>query len=255
MDINCIYEKAKEFTDTSLLNKVREMNGLIIYASPLLAAASATDELWEKLKDPAIIGAKHMSPTEWLPGAKSVIVYFLPFSPKVRQANRADGAPAPEWLYGRYEGEIFNVALRQFIAAEIEKAGGQAIVPILDQRFKVEAFRSNWSERHAAFIAGLGTFSLNKSIITECGAAGRVGTIITDMAFAPTGRKYTLYDEYCTKCGACIKRCPAECITLQGKDNTVCSQYLDQTLAMYKPRYGCGKCQTKVPCENRRPKK
>ena len=152
----------------------------------------------------------------------------------------------------RLKDEAFHF---RSIAAEIEKAGGQAIVPVLDQRFKVEAFRSNWSERHAAFIAGLGTFSLNKSIITECGAAGRVGTIITDMAFEPTGRNYTLYDEYCTKCGACIKRCPVECITLQGKDNTVCSKYLDQTLAMYKPSYGCGKCQTKVPCENKRPKK
>ena len=33
----------------------------------------------------------------------------------------------------------------------------------------------------------------------------------------------------------------------------MCKTYLDQTLALYSPPYGCGKCQTRVPCEGRVP--
>jgi len=58
---------------------------------------------------------------------------------------------------------------------------------------------------------------------------------------------------YCRNCGACIERCPCGAITPQGKDNQVCKTYLDQTLALYSPPYGCGKCQTRVPCEGRVP--
>lgn len=38
---------------------------------------------------------------------------------------------------------------------------------------------SNWSERHAAYVAGLGTFSLNDALITVNGIAHRVGSILS----------------------------------------------------------------------------
>lgn len=57
-------------------------------------------------------------------------------------------------------------------------------------------------------------------------------------------------------CGACIRRCPAEAITMEkGKDHTVCEPWLTRTAQLYAPRYGCGKCQTKVPCESQIPVK
>jgi len=35
---------------------------------------------------------------------------------------------------------------------------------------------SSWSERHAAYAAGLGTFSLNDALITPKGIAHRLGS-------------------------------------------------------------------------------
>ena len=35
---------------------------------------------------------------------------------------------------------------------------------------------SAWSERHAAYVAGLGTFSLTRALISERGMAGRYGS-------------------------------------------------------------------------------
>ena len=76
----------------------------------------------------------------------------------------------------------------------------------------LEPYASNWSERHVAYVCGLGTFGLSKGLITERGMAGRFGSIVTDAELAPTPRKYSDPFEYCTKCGACQFRCPAKAI-------------------------------------------
>jgi hypothetical protein len=226
---------------------------LRIYDLPLFAVADAQDPLWERLKQPQVIGPRHRSPEQWLPGARSVISYFLPFSARVRQANRGQGVTATEWIYGRWEGDSCNVALAQCLAGLLESAGSRAVAPMADPRFQVVDLRSNWSERHAAFVAGLGTFSLTRSLITRLGAAGRFGSVITDTEFQPTARAYEGVSEYCGACGLCIERCPCRAVDRSGKDNQVCKAYLDTTRVLYAPRYGCGKCQTGVPCEGRIP--
>ena len=65
----------------------------------------------------------------------------------------------------------------------------------------------------------------------------------------------TELENYCTKCGACIKRCPVNAISLEkGKNNVLCSGFLDRVLEKAGiPYYGCGKCQVGVPCEKRAP--
>ncbi|MGB8886976.1 MAG: hypothetical protein WCC87_09655 [Candidatus Korobacteraceae bacterium] len=239
----------EHFVLTSPENIVPELGAMRIFERPWLAVASADDLLWETLKQPEVVGAQHRSPAEWLAGARSIISCFFPFAERIRAANRLPGEPAQEWLYGRYEGAAFLDAACAFLRDAVQQAGGQAVAPSLDDRFAVVDLRSNWSERHAAFIAGLGTFSLNRSLITEAGSAGRLGSVIADVALKPTPRAYTEFDEYCNHCGACLKRCPPHAINENGKDNAVCAQYLKETKTRYQPRYGCGKCQTGLPCE------
>ena len=115
--------------------------------------------------------------------------------------------------------KCFNQALRNFIVDMVAKAEGQAVAPVLDKRFAVINRRRNWSERHVAFIAGLGTFSLSRSLITSLGSAGRFGSVVVDFELTPTQRLYQEIDEYCLKCGACIDRCPPRAISENGKDN------------------------------------
>ncbi len=250
MDLEEMMRLASEFAEQSPLNRVEELGIKRIYDIPLMGAAKADDVLFEKLKEHEVLGGHYLLPQEWLPGAKTVISYFLPYSWDIREANRSPGLPAKKWLYGRIEGEAFNNALRSLLVEELKKAGNQAVAPTLDPRFKVENKRSNWSERHVAFIAGLGTFGLNKSLITERGCAGRYGSIIADVEMAITPRSYEGLYEYCNYCYACIERCPAEAISEEGKCNNTCSEYLNTEIRpRYVPRYGCGKCQTAVPCE------
>jgi epoxyqueuosine reductase len=135
----------------------------------------------------------------------------------------------------------------------VEGVGGYTVAPALDRRFAVANRRSNWSERHVVFVAGLGTFSLSRSMITSLGSAGRFGSVVVDIELQPNVRGYQNIDEYCVKCGVCIERCPPRAISKEGKDNTICSYYVEEMKVKYAPRYGCGKCQTAVPCESRNP--
>lgn len=62
-------------------------------------------------------------------------------------------------------------------------------------------------------------------------------------------------------CGKCISRCPVGAITEAGKDKPTCYKHLFQTTKDYVKSeygfdgYGCGLCQTGVPCESKIPRK
>lgn len=111
-----------------------------------------------------------------------------------------------------------------------------------------------WSERHAAYVCGLGTFGLSKGLITEKGMAGRFSSLITDAPLEADTREYTgLYDN-CIGCGACVRRCPVRAIDPQtGKNHSVCFMNIGRSKILRYPRYGCGLCQSAVPCENTKP--
>lgn len=238
-----------------------------IYDEPLIGFASAEDTLFEEFKKPEIIGPWHMSPREWLGGAKCVVSLFYPFSEDVRSAHRnSTESIAFEWLWARVEGQALLDSMMKQALQELEAAGIKAVVPAIDSRFKAmqggkggikgfaeineNFFGSTWSERHAAYVCGLGTFGLSKGLITEKGIAGRFASIIIDLELEADVRPYTGIYDYCTRCGACIRRCPVAAISLEkGKDHNICGPWVDQSKEIYAPRYGCGLCQTAVPCE------
>lgn len=249
-----ILQIIEEFLRESELNKVPELRLPRIFEDPVIGIADAEDPLFLKLKEPGVISPAHLTPAEWLSGAKTVISYFLPFSQKVREANYSDGLPALEWVYGRWEGEMCNNQVRRLLVDELEKSGQKAIAPALDSGFRVVERKSNWSERHAAYIAGLGTFGHGRSLITLKGCAGRFGSVITTLKIEPTIRRHDLFHTYCESCLSCVDRCASGAIRPEGKNIPVCSDYQDNIIKpKFDPRHGCGKCQTALPCEDRIP--
>jgi len=254
-----IIEKITEFVDNDQSNTLPAHNNMKIYGSPLVGFASAEDAYFKEFQKPGIVGTNFILPEEWLPEAKSVISYFLPFTKEIRDSNRKPGLPSEEWVSARIDGESFNNKLRAFLALLLKDLNSDAVAPTMDPRFKVVEKISNWSERHIAFVAGLGTFGLHRALITSMGTAGRLGSVITTLNLDPTPRAYTQYFEYCSyltggKCGACIKRCPPAAITKEGKDHKVCGDYMDKEIQpIFTPRYGCAKCNINVPCEYKIP--
>ena len=241
--------------------------GLVLFDEPLFGISDAADPLYLKFKEKEVIGDNFMLPSEWLPEARSVIALFLPFSEAVKRSNRGDPeTTSPEWLHGRIEGQAFvNELTRRFLAF-FERRGIKACVPSLDPRFAVRTtvlpaddpkglhIASNWSERHIAYASGLGTFCLTRGLISAKGVAGRYASIIVSEAYEADERPYTGVYDWCIMCGACISRCPAGAISLDGgKNQAKCKEWMDLMKIRYSPRYGCGKCQVGVPCESRIP--
>ncbi|HET6418760.1 MAG TPA: epoxyqueuosine reductase [Geobacteraceae bacterium] len=247
-------------------------NGGPYFEAPLVGFASAVDPLFDRYK--SIIGEYHLTPSQlmesafdsWAGGEGTVICWILPIAASTLASNRGQKRwPSREWAYTRAYGEAFNNRLRENMARFLADMGRRAMAPLLDKAWRVVETdagpSSNWSERHAAFAAGLGTFSLNDGFITEKGMAHRCGSVITDLVLPPTPRPYEGRAEYCLfhrdgTCGACIARCPADAISRDGHDKKKCYfySYKEITTAVGKEygvdAIGCGLCQTGVPCES-----
>lgn len=246
------------------------------FEEPSVHVAAAADDFFLKFKE--IIGPFHWTPDEALKRkfpeaeAKSVIVWVLPVNRDARETNRAERLrPSVEWAAVRSFGELLNEEMCSQTAKRLIKAGFLAVAPHLEQReiypapgWDVKNFTSSWSERHAAFVAGAGTFGLSASLITEHGTAMRLGSVATALELAPDARPYG--DDpfaWCTRCGACIRRCPAHAVGREfaDRDKPACATYAMREISRDREHVygwteralGCALCQTAVPCEFRRP--
>lgn len=247
--------------------------GTVMFDAPIVGFGSADDALFEEYKKSDIIGPWHMSPNEWLGGAKTVVSLFFPITEQVRKSNydTSLGIGSKQWAYARIDGQAYIGRYMAELKKWFEQNGIRACVPAIDERFGAvkkgkgitgyaeidkTTYGSRWSERHAAYVCGLGTFVLSKGLITVKGIAGRFASIIIDLPLEADTRPYTGIYDYCINCGACVRRCPAKAIDIvTGKDHVKCHGNVIKSGVIHYPRYGCGLCQTKVPCESGLPLK
>jgi epoxyqueuosine reductase QueG len=274
MDKNTLINEIIRYVNVSENNYVQEQIalkpefiGLKIFDEPLVGFADVNDVYFDKLRESNVVGNHFMLPREWNNEAQTVISIFFPFTQKIKESNKKVlDWPSWEWLHGRIEGQEFINETCNYIKLYLEKNGFRTVVPCADKRFSArnlvttdvnneQYYTSNWSERHVAYICGLGTFGLSKGLITSRGIAGRLGSLITGGYFEPDKRNYTEIYEYCNLCGKCVKNCPAQAITKErGKVHSLCNVFVELTKEKHWPWYGCGKCQVNVSCENRIPR-
>jgi len=279
-----ITDDVKAFARSSPLNRMPASESEYIFDEPLVQYADGDDAIFTEYKD--IIDTFHLTPREALamaydekpenmPENITVISWILPITEKTRESNRKETRlPSRLWSHQRWFGEIFNDATREYVVKLLTENGCMATAPMKTPFFQMKrsdkGFFSNWSERHIAYAAGLGTFSLSDGFITERGIAHRCGSVVTSLELLSSPRKATGPYANCLfyaneKCGVCIERCPAEAISEKGHDKNKCGQYLreigyrpDELKNGYdleKSVAGCGLCQTKVPCEAVNPTK
>lgn len=246
------------------------------FDEPLVGFASGGDPIFMELKK--IIGDFHRTPQEVMasycknigrnaPGANGVgvISFVLPISEATRRENASmkDG-PSERWSHTRLFGEMFNKCLQRHLVSLLESRGYVAVAPEQSKAFRtVDDARvgkaSNWSQRHVAFACGLGTFGLSDGLITARGKAHRIGSVIVNFPFRSPERQRDIHAAciYFNNggCKVCAKRCPVNAISEKGHDKVKCSEFVYGQADMIRERYGieiygCGLCQTGVPCEH-----
>ncbi|MBJ6749504.1 epoxyqueuosine reductase [Geomonas anaerohicana] len=244
---------------TDFRNALPEGDNPPIWDIPLIGVASAADPLFERFQDPEVVGPMHRLPQEWLPGARSVISVFLPFTGHITDHYTKDQRySAIEFSSGKWNGSKFLNVVRRSLIRFVERHGGRAIAPNIDPRYDSDDWRPFWSERHTAFAAGLGTFGLHQNFISEKGALGRLCSVITDLKLTPTPRPYTEVYHYCLyafdgSCDACIRRCPTGAITSTGKIPGRCETHGNKEHFSAWNYGSCGHCSTLIPCARQIP--
>lgn len=245
------------------------------FDAPLVGFANGADPLFDDYKQH--VGPFHWTPREIFsltfpetpvsPEELTVICWILPQTRATKADNRNQTRfPAERWARARLFGEQVNAKLRRHVQQALYGRGIAAVAPMLSARWQRKTsdrhgYASTWSERHAAYAAGLGTFGLSDGLITPLGKAIRAGSVVAHMDLPPTPRPYTDHHAYCLfyshgTCGRCVDRCPAGAITKEGHDKVRCKRYLRGAVKTYiEATYGfegkgCGLCQTRVPCES-----
>jgi epoxyqueuosine reductase len=274
-----VTQSVREFLRTNPDNRLSFVDEYVMWDDPLVGFADGDDPIFTEYK--TIISPEHLTPREALakacgkspaemPARLSVVSYILPAVEETRKSNRAESkGPSRLWSHTRWYGEKFNDRLRAHLVALLTDMGYLATAPFSQPYFKTLSNEkgpySNWSERHVAYAAGLGTFSLSDGLITERGVAIRCGSVVTSLALPATSRTATGPYANClfyagVNCRACIDRCPATAISEKGHDKNKCQQYMRDLGYSGQGPYdnaksvaGCGLCQTKVPCEFRNP--
>ncbi len=272
----------EDFIANNPENNLENQTGEKAFENPLVGFAGGDDALFEDYKT-------HVGPFHWTPleifritfpesrieaGELTVISWILPQTSRTCADNRKQNRfPAERWVRARVFGEKINENIRLYLIRRLEGKGIQAVAPILSPLWSREispqyGYASKWSERHAAYAAGLGTFGLCNGLITERGKAMRTGSVVARYRIPPSPRPYKNHNAYCLffakgSCGKCIGRCPAGAISEKGHDKEKCKTHTrgEILLGYIKENYGfegpakkgCGLCQTKVPCENRNP--
>jgi len=244
-----------------------------VFDTPLVGFAAGDDPLFEALK--LHVGASHWTPGEAfalafpgpaaVAGELTVISWILPHTERTKRDNRGQTSlPAERWARAKFAGELFNSALREHLVAALDEAGIAAVAPTRLPQYVMEDATSNWSERHVACAAGLGTFGLCDGLITPLGKAMRCGSVVAGLALPATPRVYGDHHAYCDffagkRCAVCAERCPVGAISERGHDKAGCLAYLEQVRReLIEPQFGfptdaCGLCQTDVPCESHIP--
>lgn len=220
-----------------------------VWQDPIISFAATDDNLFNMLKE--VIGPNHALPIDFLANAQSVISYFIPFVKNTVISNIGAANSSLEWALAYIETNQLIYDLNSFVQTKMKSRGYCAIPGI--HNFDKEKLISDWSQRHIAFIAGLGNLGLNNMLITEKGCCGRIGSIITDLKLPPTprsNRENCLY-KYNGRCKKCIDRCVASALTETAFNRFTCREMCVINAEVFN-KLGhadvCGKCLVNLPC-------
>ncbi len=246
-----------EFITATVKQKVAHADTITAYREPLVGFAAADAPQFADLRQ--LAEPTHMLPQDLLPGARSVVSFFVPFDRHVVKANtRGRDEVAREWAVAYVETNALIGRVTANLIELLDQRGVRAATEPATNNFDPKTLISRWSHKSVAVIAGLGSFGLHHMVITDAGCAGRFGSVVIDAelpAYRPEPKERCLYyhDESCV---VCVTRCPIGALDEeQGIDKQRCWARCLEVARKYAGvgrAEACGKC-TIGPCALKNP--
>lgn len=241
-----------EFITGTIRRQVAEAGTLTGYREPRLGFAAADDPRFADLR--RVVEPTHWMPQDLLPGARSVVAFFLPFAAPVVVANaRHKDRVAQEWVQAYLETNALIERITAGLITSLAGLGVRAAAEPPTHNFDPVSLVSRWSHKSVAVIAGLGSLGLHHMLITEAGCAGRLGSLVVDADLPvapaePVERCLYFHDGSCLEC---VLNCPVEALrTDAALDKQRCYRHLLGVAKEYE-HLGladvCGKCAV-GPC-------
>jgi epoxyqueuosine reductase QueG len=149
-------------------------------------------------------------PHSIVPGARSVVVIGLPVELPVLETSPS--------IYYRELYNVLNSLIDQYsyrLAEFLNREGYPSVFVPRDGYGSIEVLLERplafFSHRHAAYLAGLGTFGVNNMILTpKYGPRVRFGSVITT---APLPADPVREDNLCVRCMRCVRLCPSSALS------------------------------------------
>lgn len=235
-----------------------EKNTVTKWGSPIVgfAQASKVTEMASQIMD------NHGVPEDVMEDASIVIAYFVPFEKSMADTNKLRGAASAEWAQAYEETNVMLGEINNHLIIVLGEKGWKAAVHPGAGSFDREKLISDWSHRHIAYLAGLGSFGVNNMLITDKGCCGRYSSVVTNLQSEPDVPEKTELCRYKKdgSCGVCMKVCPSGALTPEGFDRHKCYEICMKNAAVYT-EFGnsyntgenvgsevCGKCIAGMPC-------
>jgi len=220
------------------------------FKKPLIGYADPNDPLFLELKN---LHPHHLMPEGLLKNVKTIVAFYIPFNIEIARSNRVEIKVSEKWASAYINTNSLINEICKLLSEKLNTQGVESAYQIATHNFDEKTLTATWSHRSVAYIAGLGTFGVNRMLITPVGCAGRFGSIAISHFIEPTAKpdkEYCLFFEG-KGCLKCLKNCPVSALTENNIDKPLCYERLLKVADEYSAigfADVCGKCIG--PCAN-----
>ena len=145
-----------------------------VWGEPIVGFGDARSPRFAELR--TVVHPEHYLPEDILPGATTVVSYYLPFTKDVARGNIPGDLASPEFAYTVALTNSIAMELADEVATDIRAYDYEAEIPDWE---RIDGdIVSRWSQRHVAYLCGMGTWGINNMIITDEGCCGRFFSIV-----------------------------------------------------------------------------
>lgn len=230
------------------------------WQKPLVATAPI-DRRFDVLAD--IAADDHLHPHDLLPTARSIVVFYIPFTKTLVKENKQGDRPCRDWGVAYVQTNNLIERASRSLEAFFADMGCQSGLTPATHNFDEKKLTARWSHKHLAHLVGLGRFGTHHLLITPAGCTGRLGSLVTEAEVEEQALIET--EEACLlkagrQCGKCIQVCPVQALGQDSFDRRRCWDRLNEnrdTLDCFsdlpETTHVCGKCAAIVPCSFNNP--